>query len=867
MTGRGAEMSVIGRALGADGKFSGAVIVGPAGVGKTRLAREVLARAEAGGTRTKWVVGTESARPLPLGAFAGSIGDTGPNPMASVRSIVKSLVTQQQKDRVLVGVDDAHLLDGLSAHVVHLLAQSRGVRLVVTVRTGSSEPDAVTALWRDGLLARLDLGPLSPSATHDLIEKSLDGPVDTRSAHRFWKLTGGNALFLRQLLKDQVAAESIRQVAGVWMWDENVAVSSSIGDVVGRQLGRLTPELARVVDTLSLCEPLQMDVLVDLVSRAEVAIAEQMHLITVDRTEAGLFARLAHPLFGELRRATAGEMYLSTIRGRLSQRLARDDGDMHRTVRRALLLLESDLEPDPDLYLRSARLAMTLLDLDLAERFSAAASGCGADEAASVQAMNMVLLGRGEQAEVILRELSESGRGDEHHWATVRAANLTWMLGKPTEAWAILEGLASAEETPAELATRHAIEACVDATSARCRVAAEKARAALASEHLPDFHAMMASVALVMALGAMGQVDDIGDVAGRALARAANSFEASHMRFWFGSVHARACRLTGRIDDCVTSANLLADSAREVPGLAYANLAFLLGHAALVSGDLPRAAKLLHEALAGVEKHGVTTGLRPASCFALAETHAKLGQPEAAMTALIEARRCVPADYSFMHTGLSVATGWTLAAGGALAEAVAAVRQGAAAAAKRGQPTHELACLQAAVQWGDASGASRAREIADALDLPVANTIARHAEALSAGNGPGLLAVAGEYRESGDRATAADAAAQAAVAFSAGQEGKRGRYAAAMAQELADECGGLCTPALRSPVVPVPFTGRQREIAELVAAGLSNRDIADRLVTSVRTVEGHVYRACRQVGAASRADLAAIMRAGPGRRP
>ncbi|WP_201790517.1 hypothetical protein, partial [Mycobacterium avium] len=69
-----------------------------------------------------------------------------------------------------------------------------------------------------------------------------------------------------------------------------------------------------------------------------------------------LMARLAHPLFGELRRAGAGEMYLSTIRGRLATRLAQyQDADMQATVRRALLTLESDLDPQPELYLESAR--------------------------------------------------------------------------------------------------------------------------------------------------------------------------------------------------------------------------------------------------------------------------------------------------------------------------------------------------------------------------------------------------------------------------------------------------------------------------------------------------------------------------------
>ena len=53
-----------------------------------------------------------------------------------------------------------------------------------------------------------------------------------------------------------------------------------------------------------------------------------------------------------------------------------------------------------------------------------------------------------------------------------------------------------------------------------------------------------------------------------------------------------------------------------------------------------------------------------------------------------------------------------------------------AVARERGQPTHELACLQAAAQWGDTSVAARARELADALSLPLANAVARHAESL-----------------------------------------------------------------------------------------------------------------------------------------
>ncbi|MGL0713061.1 response regulator transcription factor [Mycobacterium avium subsp. paratuberculosis] len=372
----------------------------------------------------------------------------------------------------------------------------------------------------------------------------------------------------------------------------------------------------------------------------------------------------------------------------------------------------------------------------------------------------------------------------------------------------------------------------------------------------------MASLALIMAMGALGQVDDLTAVAEQALRRATTSFEASHMRFWFGAVYGRACRLTGRIDEFVSTARRLADSARDVPGLAYANLALLLGNAELARGAAAEAARLVQEALAGAQIHEVTSGLRPASYFALAEAHGRLGHPAQANEAIAGARSCVPPDFLFMHTGLALATGWALAAGGQLREAVATAQAAARLARDRGQPTHELACIQAAAQWGDAAGAARARALADALSLPLADAIACHAEALRAGNGEALLTVAAAYRAIGDAAAAADAAAQASAAFVEGQQHQRGRYAAALAGELAEECGGLCTPALRTPA-GLKLSGRQCDVIELAVAGLSNRQIAERLVMSVRTVEGHIYRACQRVGAQSRDELATIIRTRP----
>jgi DNA-binding CsgD family transcriptional regulator len=104
-----------------------------------------------------------------------------------------------------------------------------------------------------------------------------------------------------------------------------------------------------------------------------------------------------------------------------------------------------------------------------------------------------------------------------------------------------------------------------------------------------------------------------------------------------------------------------------------------------------------------------------------------------------------------------------------------------------------------------------------------------------------------------------DAAAHAAVAYR--RQDLRGSALAAMtrAEALSDRCGGADTPALRQAREPLPLTGRERELVMLLGDGLSNRDIAARLHLSVRTVEGHVYKAMTKTGTATREELAALL--------
>jgi len=64
--------------------------------------------------------------------------------------------------------------------------------------------------------------------------------------------------------------------------------------------------------------------------------------------------------------------------------------------------------------------------------------------------------------------------------------------------------------------------------------------------------------------------------------------------------------------------------------------------------------------------------------------------------------------------------------------------------------------------------------------------------------------------------------------------------------------------AARGPVaIPGGLSAREREVAVLVAQGFSNRAIAQALVTTERTAEGHVERSRGKLGFQSRAQVAA----------
>ncbi|WP_405514272.1 LuxR C-terminal-related transcriptional regulator [Streptomyces canus] len=132
---------------------------------------------------------------------------------------------------------------------------------------------------------------------------------------------------------------------------------------------------------------------------------------------------------------------------------------------------------------------------------------------------------------------------------------------------------------------------------------------------------------------------------------------------------------------------------------------------------------------------------------------------------------------------------------------------------------------------------------------------AEHAEALAHDDGPALDRAAQALEERGFLLFAAEAYAQAATSHRVPGAARTSRTRAVA---LARRCQGARTPAL-SGLVLGELTARQRQIVTLAAAGLSNRQIAEKLTLSIRTVGNHLYSAYARLGGSDRDALPCLV--------
>jgi DNA-binding CsgD family transcriptional regulator len=867
IVGRRPELELFDRALGS-GEKAGLVIYGRAGVGKTRLADECASQAAACGLPTERVTGTRATALLPLGAvaglLAGGLGGPGPDGQVNAAAVfeqARQALRERHGGRRLVTVaDDVSLLDAASLALLGYLAGQGSIFLLATVRAGQPTSDLVSSLWRDARLERVDLRDLGRADLDTLLHLALGAPMEAGAGREFWEITGGNPLYVRELVLGALESGALVERSGVWHLDAPVSATARLADLVEQRIAGLPAAARSVVELLALCQPVELGYLETVAPAGVLESLERAGLVTI--AVAAGEVRLAHPVHARvvrdaMPRSRARAMLLSQADRLQAASPAGPAGPA--ALRIAVWRLDAGGRPDPAVLMRGAHLARyahdfrvvrRLIEAVPAEQLDAASAlllGEALFELGDFRAADRVLA-RGQQLPatepVVLR------------LAVTRARNAYWGLCQAGMALAIISAARAVITTERLAEELTADEASVLVFSGHPARALDVLGRSTGSDRRTR---VARAIAAAPALAVTGRTAEAVETArlgyaehvalGAELAIAHPAMHLVNQVFGL----AEAGRLAEAEQLARDGAGIVA--AQRVP-IAQIFFAASLGRVATLQGRLATARRFYAEA-AGLAEANRFAGPRRLALAGLALAQAMLGDADAA--ALVLAERDTGPEFGFRGPEQQLADAWTALTAGQPAAAARRFRAAAARAADTGHRTAEAWLLHDLLRTTGEDTSARLGELAAASDSPLLAARARHAAAARDGDARELAAASDDFEALGAMLLAAEAASGAADAYRRAGDRRAATAALRRSSTLAATCEGAATPGLLRVTPVVPLSGREHEIVMLAAKGMSSKDIAERLFLSVRTVNNHLQHAYTKLGVSSRAGLAGAL--------
>lgn len=849
MIGRSTDLDRVVSALGADAAV-GVLLAGPMGTGKSMLLAAVADAAEHDGADVLRLHASRATSAIPLLVFAALVDEVDETAIRYL-ALRDHLRERRRQARVVLVIDDAHELDDTSAALVAMLTRERTVCLVGSVRSNEPMPEPIASLWSQGLATRVEITPLARDDATEVASVLLDGPIAPDLEADLWRRAAGNPLHIRELVLGSLEAGALTEIDGVWTRTSALVATDALVDLVVRRLRDLDADAQDLLCAVALAEPAPTRLLERVGSLDALARLEENRLVRIDDAATGPVVRLAHPVYGEGVRTLVSQLRVRGLRRDLARALEADgplEGD--QLIRVAGWRLDAD-DPDSTLFAVAAFEAIRRYDYDLAARLAESAHAIAPDgRATRALAMTRHLAGRHEDAVAALEDALADPQLDPGEAARMHL--LTGLV--------LARGLGDYEAADRALrcvggAASATVRARTDAMRALIPLLVGRANDGLhAAEELGRRDAGPEAVTAVVATRAVtGRPEE-------ALA-IADEYVESH-----GEPDARSLFPDFRWVALIDAGGVSAMDAEvaQAWGAAVedgdrhrqARLAFAMGHVRAERGQLGDAIAWFDRAAALSRSIGERFGVRWARCGQLLAA-GQLG--DVALAAAAEADLAQvpghPAELFelYGHRGRA----WVAAANGRHDEARGALLELAERILADGCVGHGLRTLVDASRLG---GAARAEEVLAAATFDLdGELLPRLVELVSSGaarDATRLGALAFDLESLGYGTLAVGAATMARELLNRRGRDREANSWSQFVHRL--EATEGVAPGIHFSVTNSAslLTRREREVAHLVAQGLTSRQVAETCFLSVRTVDNHLSRIYDKLGVRSRHELA-----------
>lgn len=833
------------------------MFVGDAGVGKSHLLHATLRHAEAAGFVTVSVTGSRALGDIPLAAFAGllpgrPVGDAG-----DLVQIRRALHERAGSRPLLLGLDDAHLLDEASAALAHQLATDLTAFVVGTIRAGEAPPEAVAALMKEGVAVRINVDPLDAEHLGEFARITLGAPVSDSVAGQLYRRTLGNPLFARELLLEARASGTLVEVDGRYDAVADLPAPSTLTQFVDARLAALGEAHQRAVALVGIGGPLEIELLEQLVDPDALVELETARLLAAEEHDDSLMVTFVHPVYADAARKAVGRLaarqMLRDLADALEQRSTHRPQDV---LRIATWRLDGGSTADPRLLAAATRIAAARNDFPLSERLGRAWFDQVAGTSDGLRAALRLASAYIEQGEYhdaieliadprIRRDLASPA--DRLRGAVIESNVRFWAFGKVDPAIEMLD---------AAIAELGGTNALLDAAKAAIWAAAGVPAEALAlappgsdAARLPAGIAtdLLASTNAGVPAQALARLDpdvDFQNVFGGAITGAAAAF---------------ALVESGRVRDATELAldgwehtNRTHDRHGQVAW------AIALGWADLEQGKRRAAEQWFERAIqvargSAAQVHGTWWALGGLLLARAQDTDLS------GVDAVLDHLAMMPPHEAKAHADLELrGRAWLRGRRGDVAGAIDELVAHADAALESGRLASRVRFLVDIARLGRPGLAWRQLQAAPlVLDGTLLPTLVEAVRATHESDLGALSAAAERLAADGFMTYAAESASAAwTVGREIGIEQRQLAQLGRRAQELRDGIDAHATPVLTQGGPEITLSRREREIAQLVAAGRTSREVADELIIGVRTVESHLARVYAKLGVRSRHELA-----------